>query len=263
MRLLAIRAVYSSVSVIPVGSIFEELNDERAKNLIQDGSAVVPENRKNSRGWNELFWDGCSVAIIASGPSLTRYQCDEVRAWRDAKADERKVIVINSSFRLAPWADILYCCDGVYFEALTSGVKHIDEARRHFAASNIWTQEQSAATKYGLKYVRSARVKGLSITPGLINQGANSGYQAMNLAFLAGAVRLILLGFDMREIAGKHHFFGDHPPTIKRVMPYKAWVEAFNPIARDLTAQNVEVINCTPGSALKVFPIVELAEALK
>ena len=47
-------------------------------------------------------------AIIASGPSLTKEDVDAVRGLN--------VIVINTSYWLAPWADILYACDGHWWD---------------------------------------------------------------------------------------------------------------------------------------------------
>src|ERR1039458_2314613 len=40
---------------------------------------------------------------------------------------------------------------------------------------------------------------GLSLDPKQIVTGSNSGYQALNIAVLAGAKTIILIGFDARE----------------------------------------------------------------
>ena len=42
-------------------------------------------------------WDGRTVVVLASGPSMTQQDADYV----EGKA---KTITVNSSFRLAPWA---------------------------------------------------------------------------------------------------------------------------------------------------------------
>src|SRR5690606_31872717 len=62
------------------------------------------------------------AVCIASGPSLTADDCDLVRRWRSAgeaageaqageAAQERAVVVVNTTFRLAPWADALFAMD--------------------------------------------------------------------------------------------------------------------------------------------------------
>ena len=46
---------------------------------------------------------------IASGPSLTAEDVELVRRWRLANTpEERRVIAVNTTFRMAPWADTLF-----------------------------------------------------------------------------------------------------------------------------------------------------------
>jgi hypothetical protein len=42
--------------------------------------------------------------------------------------------------------------------------------------------------------------------------GHELGYQAVNLAYLLGAERVVLLGYSMKPLPdGRMHWFGDHP----------------------------------------------------
>ena len=50
-------------------------------------------------------WRGRTVVCIASGPSLTAEDCELVRE------SGCPVIVTNTTFRLCPWADMLYAFD--------------------------------------------------------------------------------------------------------------------------------------------------------
>ena len=92
----------------------------------------------------------------------------------------------------------------------------------------------------------------------MIHEGGNSGYQAMNLAFNAGAKRIVLLGFDMQRTGDKAHWFGNHPGSMQVPSPYADWLKKFEPLAADLTAQGVEVFNCTRETALTCFKRVPL-----
>lgn len=83
----------------------------------------------------------------------------------------------------------------------------------------------------------------------------------MNLAFLWGALRMILVGFDMGPIKGKDHFFGDHPKTLKRDSPYQTMRRNFDVIASELAANSIRVVNCSEHSHLTCFPKMTLAEA--
>ena len=103
---------------------------------------------------------------------------------------------------------------------------------------------------------------GLSEKPNGLMTGQNSGHQAMNLAVLLGAKRILLLGFDMKAgERGQMHWFGDHPiPT--QASSFSAMLHNFGKTLKPLAAAGVEVINCTPGSALACYPRRSLDEAL-
>lgn len=100
--------------------------------------------------------------------------------------------------------------------------------------------------------------KGLGLDK--IHHGSNSGYQAINLAYLMGADCIILLGYDMHRRNG-NHFFGDHPKKFTNG-DYSSFVPRFDALAKDLAREGVEVINCTPGSALHQFRMESLDCAL-
>lgn len=102
----------------------------------------------------------------------------------------------------------------------------------------------------------------MSRDPLLIHEGGNSGYQAINLAYHAGAAHIVLLGFDMKT-NGKRHWFGDHPtPALNVSSPYDVWIPKFGPLAADLAADGVAVTNCCTDSALGAFVRRPLSEAL-
>lgn len=97
----------------------------------------------------------------------------------------------------------------------------------------------------------------------------NSGAGAINLAAIMGASRILLLGFDMQPVAGApnkgNNWHDKHkaPPDPRQ---YEKFMRYFDTMKLDLerinTVRKLEIINCTPGSALKCFPIMRLEEAL-
>ena len=56
---------------------------------------------------------------IASGPSLTPEDVQAVKEWRDA--GKGKVIVVNTTFRAAPWADAMFAMDAKWWPIRTAG----------------------------------------------------------------------------------------------------------------------------------------------
>ena len=94
-----------------------------------------------------------------------------------------------------------------------------------------------------------------------VTNGRNSGFQALQMAVWMGASRILLLGFDMKIKDGRAHWHKEHPlPTPGNV--FGSMIAAFNGIAPELKRRGVEVINCTPDSALTVFPYKSVDEAL-
>lgn len=104
----------------------------------------------------------------------------------------------------------------------------------------------------------------MSSDPGVLHIGGNSGYQSINLAVLVGAARVVLLGYDMRHAGGKVHWHGSHPEGMNnpKEKQLAGWAEAFSTMLPDLQRLGVEVINCTPGSALKCFPMARLEDTI-
>lgn len=132
-----------------------------------------------------------------------------------------------------------------------------------FAGDKVTIQNTAAEVDDpGIYMLRNGGQDGLSDQAEALRTGTNSGYQALNLAILAGAKRIVLLGYDMRaEDARRSHFFGDHPdPTPVGVFPTMA--AHYRKVAPLIAKKGIEVINCTPGSALTCFRASTLQEAL-
>jgi hypothetical protein len=148
---------------------------------------------------------------------------------------------------------VLYACDPPWWD------RNIEAARRVFRGE-LWTLENGAVKKHGLNGAKGDAKQGLGRD--VVHLGGNSGYQAINLAFLWGARRIVLLGFDMQHTGGKGHWHGDHPGKKGVKPPVRNWVPRFTRLAEDLAAEGVEVVNATRETALRCFPLVPLETAL-
>lgn len=210
---------------------------------------LPPQPAPAAPAWSEI--PGSSQFVcIASGPSLTAEDCEVVRLWRERTGG--RVIVVNTSYRMAPWADVLYACDTKWWD------ESIDAVRRTTAAE-LWTQSKDAARRHGLQLINGRRGKGLGRDA--VHYGGNSGYQAVNLAYLWGAKRIVLLGYDMQHTGRKGHWHGDHPWKLGVKPPVRDWIPRFSVMAEGLVAEGVEVINATRETALTCFArqAIELA----
>lgn len=157
-------------------------------------------------------------------------------------------------FKAVPWGDILYACDKPWWD------HYINQLRGSFGG-DLWTLDKAAAVAYGLNHVPYKDRPGLGRN-GIIHSGGNGGYQTLNLAYLFGAKKIVLLGFDMQETDGRSHSHGDHPGSLNRQSNYKNWVRNYQALARDLRDAGVEVINATRQTALLCFKKATLEEAL-
>lgn len=191
------------------------------------------------------LWPGETFVVIGSGPSLTPEDVAAVRG-------RARAIAVNSSYLLAPWADVLYSCDAKWWR-WHQGVPTF--------AGLKYSLDPAAAQWPGVQVLENTGLLGLECAPSGLRTGCNSGYQSVNLAVHLGAARILLLGFDQRIHAdGRDHWHPPHPDH--QPSPYAAFLSTWPSIVAPLDDAGVTVVNCTPDSALTVFPMVSLADAL-
>ncbi|MCX7140536.1 MAG: hypothetical protein NT123_05415 [Proteobacteria bacterium] len=203
-------------------------------------------------------WSGGTAVLLGGGPGLTVEQVENVRGAHEAGVV--RVIAINDAYRLAPWADVCYFADSEWW-----GWHKDRPAFRAFAGQKCSISDSGAnITDKDVYILRNAGPRGISTDPGMICSGRNSGYQALNIAILAGTKTVILLGFDAREPTAdrKSHWFGDHP-RVEPVAVYAEYRKAFSAAEVAITAAGVQVLNCSPGSAIDAFPKMALVDALR
>lgn len=233
-------------------------------------------NRRNGSEFSEVEreWEGLTAVLIAGGPSLTLEQVAQVRAAREAS--EVRVIVINDAYLWAPFADVCYFADSQWHEWQTKGMPKpllgltADQVRARFAAfaGQKCSIERSGAniTDASVHKLRNKTFPyhsvGLSLDPGALVTGRNSGFQAVNLAVLSGVKKIVLLGYDGRPGAdGRTHWFGEHPRPAPLAV-FEEMRKAFSAAEAAIEATGVRVVNCSPGSAIDSFPKMDLGQAL-
>lgn len=195
------------------------------------------------------------VVCLATGPSLTAADVDRCRG-------RATVVAVNDAHRLAPWADVLYSSDR-YWWGYHAGVPAFVGRKAGIEVSPGRAPRELAARVPGIVIYRQTGVDGLELAPdGLRTCGANSGGAALNLAVHLGARRVLLLGYDMGDVTGRGHFFGQHPDRIRGRHNFPTWRRAFQTMAAPLAAAGVEVLNCTRTTSLEAFACVPLEEAL-
>jgi hypothetical protein len=191
------------------------------------------------------MWEGQSAVILASGPSMSAEIANVVRY-----APTYRAIAVNNTHELAPWADMLYAADEAWWK------RHREKALA-FEGLKVTCTENSLPNVLRL---REGARDGFDPDPGVVCTGGNSGYQAIHVAVHAGCKRILLCGFDMRGT----HWHDPHQSPLRDHGDgiYAKWIEKFKTLVAPLAERGVDVINCTPGSALRVWPSRQLEEAL-
>jgi hypothetical protein len=191
-------------------------------------------------------WPGETVIIAASGPSL-KESVDVIQRLR-VQGKPFRLIVVNTTFRLFPWADVLYAGDMLWWRA------HHQEVAKTFKGEK-WGGHQTIAQQYRTQWAKNVNRPGLSTDNSIINNNGNSGFQAINLAYLFGSRRILLVGFDMKLGADKEkHWHPDHPKPCVQAQVFSEWIHKAATLAKDLERHKCEVINCSAETALTCWP---------
>lgn len=184
-------------------------------------------------------WRGHTVVCLASGPSMTREDAEMVRAWRDDAPDARRVVVVNTTFRLAPWADALFAMDRTWWAAHWQEVGEVFTGRRYTI--------NKLPVNWGVTAL--SRVNGFG----------NSGAAAISLAVNKGASRVVLLGYDCQHTRGETHWHGAHPAGLGNAATVARWPAKFEQLAKALKAR-AQIVNASRETALTCFERVELED---
>lgn len=166
---------------------------------------------------------------------------------------------------LAPDAALLYGCNYAWWQHYYDQVRDLPCEK--------WTTNREAADEFGLNWIAEVNQPGLSTDPNVIHHGHGSGYSLVSMAYSFGADRIVLLGYDCKyakDYDGKarqvgssqRHYFGEYPSSMQHWPSVQVkngvHVELVG-LYRSIQEQGlVEIINCTPDSAIDCFESIDI-----
>lgn len=169
--------------------------------------------------------------------------------------------MINETWRLCPQAEALYACDGRWWRARgpSAGefaglrLQGFTDAKDPLVPGCV----ACGAVRGGYEPVWSGWA---------IGGGGNSGFQAINLAAVAGAGRIVLTGYDMSRANGIH-WHGSHRDVDPRLSDpgaqnFATWSRGIDKMFAELRARGIEGINASRETALRAWPRATIEEAL-
>lgn len=189
------------------------------------------------------LWKDCTVAVLASGSGMNN------EVTKTVQMAGIPAIAINNTFRLAPWADMLYAADKEWW-------LH-DENKEAFKFNGL---KVSASDVSQVNILKVTGKFGYDPDPSSIRTGGNSAYQATHIAMQAGAKKILLCGVNMTGPNWhKRHAQGLRDTDEVHYKLYRDWFESLVLPAFYL---GVDIVNVTPHSALKCFRASTLKDEL-
>ena len=201
------------------------------------------------------------MVCIGTGPSLTQSQIDA------ARIREFDLYVCNNAWELATDAKLLYGCNYEWWKHYWPVVDWLPCEK--------WTTNERAAEEFDINLIAEKNAPGLSTDPDVIHHGHGSGYSLVSMAYRNGADRIVLLGYDLKYApdydgkahqigSKKRHYFGEYPQSMQHWPSVQVrdgvHVELLE-LYRSIAEQGlVEVINCTPDSAIDCFEAKSINE---
>lgn len=208
---------------------------------------VTPLSRVHSF---EQDWYRETAVVVGNGPSMLSFPVQELDRPR------LRVLVANGGYKLIPWADVLMCTDRRWLAA------HQEELPDYTGPMIIVTQPEVVSPAHldrRMKLLRRAFIGDARKDPfarrDTLVEGHNSTTTMISCAIVRGARRIILLGVDLAPGPdGRRHIYDDSKDTSRALARYQKQVVHLSAQAKWVQRKGVEVINCSPLSALQCYP---------
>lgn len=199
----------------------------------------------------QKIWSGQTAYIVGGGPSLLSQNLELLRG--------QNIIVINSSY--LRFLDAAFC---VFSDTRWFLEHRVPQPGRELSLKDFKGKIVSCSTAATgppmLWRMHRKNLPGLAEDPSYLMVRNTTLTAAQNLAVHLGVVKMVLLGIDQKvgEDGRSHH----HAPHKWRPTPdcYKRQQVDLPSIAEGLRKLGIECVNASPGSALTIWPLVNLED---
>jgi hypothetical protein len=203
----------------------------------------------------EPWWDDKPLAIVGTGPSLkgfdfSRFNITGVR-----------VLAVKEAIWDLPFAECVFSLDRPW-------INRQADLLRALAVPKVFAVEPEygpCAEIEGALYIMRSRFAGFSDDPAVIQSGGNSGFGAVNYAYLKKAKRIALFGFDYTDKGGEHYCperYHWYAPG-QNARYWHNWGDNFIDCKAQLKAAGIAVMNASPISTVVAFEKCSIEDGLK
>jgi hypothetical protein len=204
-------------------------------------------------------FEGDTAIVCGTGPSITLEIIDQVNG------SGCRVFGANRAWEIFN-CDVVHGCNYQFWDHYWPQIKD-----QQF---DKWTTRPELEGKYpGLNYIEERWEDGLSKEQHWISAHHGTGPQLVNIAYLYGCTRLLLVGWDMRYLGKtgpqtytRRRYLDEDPLTLNHWPRTGPNGEQTGLIKEMETIHpedyGIEIINCTPDSAMTCFPMGDLGDEM-
>lgn len=189
-------------------------------------------------------WAGCTVAIVASGPSVLDFNFERIAGL--------KTIAVKDGYLKVPHAEVLMIGDHRY-------ARRNPDLSGYLGPLILYTDPKPLPPELHderVRFIPKVMGGGLSSNPRELRGTFTTTALAINLAVLRGSRRILLVGVDAKPgPQGERHFSGGLTEDWMKRYERQQWGLSRQP--RDLKKLGVKVYNLNPDSALTTYPYLE------
>jgi hypothetical protein len=208
-------------------------------------------------------WSGETALVIGNGTSIEGIDTAQLRSFQRVG----RVIVMNSGVDTYPNADVLMCCDRRWLGAQ-------QDLRRFKGGEIITTQPDYVGHALEADprlswmprcYVELREAAHAIADPSILVEGHTSVSSAISMSVHRGVRRIIIIGLDLRPGPQRKRRAGDDTPDNIDASRRRYAKQAIHlgKHATLLRNRGVEIINCSPPSVLRVYPMGDLSECMR
>lgn len=210
------------------------------------------------------IWNGATAYVIGGGASIVRtfnipdHVVEGVRTRRlpvsayapyMTQLHSKHVLGVNVAYQLGSWVDFCFFGDEGF------GMKHL-HGFCNYKGKVLTIRDKFAQPcykHYRITYIaKSNRTNGIDAKKVCWN--GNSGMAAVNVAYLLGATRIVLVGFDMNVDKDYQHYHQQYRKEKRaKNLPFKQHLSCMDAVKADADKLGVEIINSNPDSAITQF----------
>jgi hypothetical protein len=192
------------------------------------------------------IWEGETCFIIGGGPSLTQSDVDLLRG-------KHVIAVTQSGLDLARWAPVKYFGDCQFWR--WNKVRYLKlEGFRVTLCSQCRDHPK-------MQFLKTKAAYGISDEPDRLCS-RHSGHAAINLAYLLGTVKIVLLGFDMKKKGSQGNYHAKYKTQTDDKVYAERFLPALRSIVEPLRDAGVEVVNASRDTAIDFWPRAPLEKIL-